>query len=170
MHIGVPMRRSFSAFKRNLRLALAHGLGFLGGAVQHHGGGAVADAHAVDAHVDELQEVLAGADAAGALDLAAALGGVHHGLDDLVGGALVLAAGEEAGAGLHKVSARGDGGLGGLLHLVQSQGVGLEDDLHFGAVLVAHVAHGLDVGLHLGPHAAADPAVVGCEGSHRMRI
>lgn len=68
--------------------------------IQNDRHGFVADAHAVDAHVDELEEVLAGADAAAALYLALITDFVHEDLDDFRRGALELVARQEARARL----------------------------------------------------------------------
>lgn len=123
-------------------------------------GGLIADAHPVYSHVNELQKLLPVAYAAGALNLAAPLGGLHHGLDDLICSTLVFAAGEEAGGGLDEVSSRRYSNLGGLLYFVYSERINFENDLHIGAVLVADVADSLDISLNVIPLAAANPTVV----------
>ena len=73
--------------------------------IKDNGNGFVADAHAVDAHINKLQEVLAGTDAAAALDFTLAVHFLHHHLYDLEGRAFGFEAGQKAGAGFYKIGA-----------------------------------------------------------------
>ena len=127
---------------------------------QHQRRGAVADAHAVDAHVNQLEEVPLVADAAGALNLTAPARRLHHQRDHLTGRSIAFPAGEKSSRGLQEVRASGDARLASLPDLVQRQRVGLKDDLHRGAAAVTGVHHRADIGFHLGEQPAADPAVV----------
>ena len=121
----------------------------------------VADAHAVDAHVDEFEEVLARADAAGALHLDFAFAGLHHEFHDFVRGAHIGLAREEACGRLDEVRPRGNGAARTSRNLLRCERVGFEDHLHRRSVLVAHVDDGLDVGREFRETPAAEPSVVG---------
>ena len=105
--------------------------------------------------------MFARADAAAAFDFDAVAADVEHDADDLGRCAVVLVACQEAGARLDEVGVGRDCALAGFLDLGDGQGVGLEDDLDFGAVLVADADDGGDVGGHVIPAAAADPAEIG---------
>ena len=63
---------------------------------KYHWGRFEANAHAVDAHVDEFEEMFLRADGSRALYLDAPLRCLHHGFNHFGGGTVVLSAGEEA--------------------------------------------------------------------------
>ena len=122
--------------------------------------GAISDAHTIDAHVDELEEVLLRADAARALDLDLPLARVHHDLNDLGRGTDTLTARVKARGGLDVVRARRDGTLRTVDDLLFRERICLDDDLNFGAVLVADIDDRLDIRRHIVEVAAAKLTVV----------
>ncbi|MPM57595.1 hypothetical protein SDC9_104417 [bioreactor metagenome] len=128
--------------------------------VQYNGGGFISNAHTIDAEINQFEEPLPRADAAGAFDLTAALCHLHHRADHLRRRAFALFTNEKARGCLHKIRARRNGGLGCAPNLVHGERVGFEDDLEHRAVLMANLCNRADILFDLSPHATPNPTVV----------
>ena len=128
---------------------------------ENDGSRAVTDTHAVNAHVDKLEKVLASANTAGAFDFDFILASIEHELDNIGSGAAQVVTGEKACGSFDEIGLGVDGAKASHFNLVVVKGVGLENHFDESAEVVANIDDGGNVACDAVPKPAANPAEIG---------
>lgn len=128
---------------------------------ENDGSRAVTDTHAVNAHVDKLQEMFTSANTAGAFDFDFILASIEHELNNIGSGSAQVVTGKKSCGSFDEIGLGVDGALASHFNLVKVESVGLENHFDESAEVVANIDDSGNIAGDAVPKPAANPAEIG---------